>query len=233
MLWGIKPVQQQAAYGLAVEGLRRQIQLGLLLPGERMPAERKLAEEMNVSRVTLREALRILETEGYLSVKRGAHGGAFVAGEELLKKLTLRRIALDPAAAMRALEFRAAVEQVAAQLASSRRTPADLRQMKDAISAVHKSVTGGELRRAETAFALALATASHNLHFVHAVEEALAASVLPLVSGGIADARSASEALRREILGAVENRQSSEAERLVMQVIERDRDRFRSLPKVA
>ena len=101
MLWGIKPVQQQAAYGLAVEGLRRQIQLGLLLPGERMPAERKLAEELNVSRVTLREALRILETEGYLTVRRGSQGGAFVANEETLRKITLRRIALDPALPMR------------------------------------------------------------------------------------------------------------------------------------
>lgn len=233
MLWGIKPVQQQAAYGLAVEGLRRQIQLGLLLPGERMPAERKLAEGLNVSRVTLREALRILETEGYLTVRRGSRGGAFVATEESLLRLTLRKIALDPAAAMRALEFREAVERVAAQLASSRRTPADLRKLKEALTAIHKAATGGELRRAETSFALALAESGQNVHFAQAVEQALSASNLPLVTGPIAGTRDASEAMRQSVLEAVEARESEDAERAVMKIIEHDRTRFRLLPKVA
>jgi DNA-binding FadR family transcriptional regulator len=233
MLWGIKPVQQQAAYGLAVEGLRRQIQLGLLLPGERMPAERKLAEELNVSRVTLREALRILETEGYLLVKRGSQGGAFVAEEEALRRITLRKISLDPAAAMRALEFREAVERVAAQLASARRTPADLRRLKEALSAIHRANSGGELRRAETSFGLALAEASQNMHFVQAAEQALSAANLPLVMGSIAEAREASEVLRRAVLDAIEARQSEAAERAALQIIERDRATFRSLPKVA
>jgi DNA-binding FadR family transcriptional regulator len=233
MLWGIKPVQQQAAYGLAVEGLRRQIQLGLLLPGERMPAERRLAEELNVSRVTLREALRILETEGYLSVKRGSQGGAFVAAEDDLRRISLRRIALDPAAAMRALEFREAVERVAVQLAALRRTPADLRRLKDALSAIHLANSGGELRHAETSFALALAEASQNTHFAHATEQALAATNLPLMKGAVAEAREQSEALRRAVLDAIEAHQQDAAERTIINIIERDRTRFRALPKVA
>lgn len=233
MLWGIKPVQQQAAYGLAVEGLRRQIQLGLLLPGERMPAERKLAEELNVSRVTLREALRILETEGYLTVRRGSQGGAFVANEETLRKITLRRIALDPALPMRALEFREAVERVAAQHAALRRTPADLRRLTEALTAIHLAQTGGELRRAEASFALAVAAASQNVHFQHAVEEALAATNLPLVTQSIVQAREASEGQHGALLDALQKRNAEAAEKAVMLILERDRAHFRSLAKVA
>jgi GntR family transcriptional regulator, transcriptional repressor for pyruvate dehydrogenase complex len=233
MLWGIKPVQQQAAYGLAVEGLRRQIQLSLLLPGERMPAERKLAEELNVSRVTLREALRILETEGFISVKRGSRGGAFVADEATLNKLALHHISLDPAAAMRALEFREAVERVAANLAATRRTPADLRRFRDALNAIHTAKSGGELRRAETSFALALAEASHNFHFVHAVEQALSSTNLPFITGSIPDMCSTSEKLRRAVADAIEAREPKVAEEALLLLIERDRLQFRSLPKVA
>lgn len=233
MLWGIRPVQQQAAYGLAVEGLRRQIQLGLLLPGERMPAERKLAEEMNVSRVTLREALRILETEGYLIVRRGSQGGAFVVNEEALRKLTLRRIALDPAIPMRALEFREAVERVAAHHAALRRTPADLRRLKEALAAIHLADSGGELRRAESSFALGVAAASQNLHFLHAVEEALAATSLPLAANAAIAAREASEALHARLLEAIEARNPASAEKAAMLIIERDRSQFRTLAKVA
>lgn len=233
MLWGIKPVQQRAAYGLAVEGLRRQIQLGLLLPGERMPAERKLAEEMNVSRVTLREALRILETEGYLSVRRGSQGGAFVANEETLRKITLRRIAVDPAIPMRALEFREAVERVAAHHAALRRTPADLRRLKEALTAIHLAENGGELRRAESSFALGVAAASQNLHFQHAVEEALAATSLPLVAGSMLQLRDNSQTLHATLLDAIEKRSAEAAETAALGIVERDRARFRSLAKVA
>ncbi|MEC8482530.1 MAG: GntR family transcriptional regulator, partial [Pseudomonadota bacterium] len=52
MLWGLRPVEQQAAYGLAVDRIKRQIHMGFIMPGERLPAERKLAEEVGLSRVT-------------------------------------------------------------------------------------------------------------------------------------------------------------------------------------
>jgi GntR family transcriptional repressor for pyruvate dehydrogenase complex len=233
MLWGIKPVQQQAAYGLAVERLRRQIQLGLLLPGERMPAERKLSEELNVSRVTLREALRILATEGYLSVRRGAHGGAFISDEADLRKLALRKISLDPAGVMRALEFREANERRAARLAATRRTPANLHKLKDALKAIHVAASASELKRAETTFELALGEASQNAHFVHAIEEALAAEFVPLAQGPLPETRRASEDLREKLVEAIESRDEASADELVGEMIARDRIHVRSLARVA
>lgn len=49
-----------------------------LSPGDRLPPERELALELTVSRTGLREALLLLEAQGFLSIRRGRHGGAFV-----------------------------------------------------------------------------------------------------------------------------------------------------------
>jgi DNA-binding FadR family transcriptional regulator len=51
-----------------------------LQPGERLPPERELSRQFNVSRTGLREALLLLESQGFIAVKRGRHGGAFIQG---------------------------------------------------------------------------------------------------------------------------------------------------------
>ncbi len=72
------PISPVAAHELAVEQIKRCIQLGLFLPGEKLPPERMLAERLSVSRSTLREAVRQLQEAGFLSVRRGAAGGLIV-----------------------------------------------------------------------------------------------------------------------------------------------------------
>ena len=69
---------------LTSDRLRREIHLGVYVSGNKLPPQRELAKSLGVSLVTLREALRILEAEGYLILRRGAAGGAFVlANREL------------------------------------------------------------------------------------------------------------------------------------------------------
>lgn len=58
--------------------LRRQIIHGELSTGDALPSETVLMAHFGVSRPTLREAFRVLESEGLISVRRGAHGGARV-----------------------------------------------------------------------------------------------------------------------------------------------------------
>ena len=148
MLWGLRPVQLQAAHGLAVDVLRRQVHLGLLAPGERLPAERTLADQLGVSRVTLREALRVLEAEGYLSVRRGVQGGAFICDLKTLQRLATRHLGRDPAAAMRVFEFRDAIEPLAARLAAARRTPTHLQALTASLDAARSADSPATLRRA-------------------------------------------------------------------------------------
>lgn len=58
--------------------VRKAIVRGELKPGDKLPAEAALIADFEVSRPTIREAIRILESEGLISVSRGAHGGARV-----------------------------------------------------------------------------------------------------------------------------------------------------------
>src|SRR3954469_23872896 len=63
---------------LVAQRLRRQIVRGELTEGDALPSEAELMTQFGVSRPTLREAFRVLESEGLIRVRRGAHGGARV-----------------------------------------------------------------------------------------------------------------------------------------------------------
>src|ERR1700749_872486 len=89
---------------IIVEQIRLLMRQGQLKPGDRLPPERDLCERFGVSRVTVREALRMLESSGLVEIRVGASGGAFVTapssdrvGEGLADLLTLSVI--DAAAA--------------------------------------------------------------------------------------------------------------------------------------
>jgi GntR family transcriptional repressor for pyruvate dehydrogenase complex len=71
------PPRIKAAERVAAE-LRREIATGNLRPGDRLHSERQLQEQFSISRPTLREALRMLESESLIEVTRGQHGGARV-----------------------------------------------------------------------------------------------------------------------------------------------------------
>ena len=73
-----RPVRGGNAFEITVSRLAQAIKLGLVAEGERLPAERDLAEKLQVSRVTLREAIRALREAGYLESRRGRSGGTFV-----------------------------------------------------------------------------------------------------------------------------------------------------------
>jgi DNA-binding FadR family transcriptional regulator len=73
-----RPVRGGNAFEITVARLVQAIKLGLVAEGERLPAERELAEKLQVSRVTLREAIRALREAGYLESRRGRSGGTFV-----------------------------------------------------------------------------------------------------------------------------------------------------------
>lgn len=73
-----RPARPQRAVDQIVGQIEGLLRDGKLRPGDRLPSERALAEQFAVSRNTVREALRILEFNGMLVLKRGSTGGAFV-----------------------------------------------------------------------------------------------------------------------------------------------------------
>src|ERR671923_320368 len=76
-----QPVQPPTTFEETVERLGTAIRLGLLRPGTRLPPERDLADELGISRSTLRQALTTLVQSGHLISRRGRSGGTFVAEE--------------------------------------------------------------------------------------------------------------------------------------------------------
>ena len=74
-----KPVRPPTTFEETVERLGTAIRLGLLVPGSKLPPERELAEELRISRSTLRQALTTLVQSGHLTAVRGRSGGTFVA----------------------------------------------------------------------------------------------------------------------------------------------------------
>ncbi len=73
-----KPIKQSRLSEEVAGQLKQSILLGQFKTGEKLPSERKLAEEFEVSRVAIREALRALGNSGFVSTRQGSAGGAFV-----------------------------------------------------------------------------------------------------------------------------------------------------------
>ena len=73
-----RPVRNGNPFEATVQRLAQSIKLGVVRPGERLPNERELAERLQVSRGTLREAIKVLRDADYLVSRPGRHGGNFV-----------------------------------------------------------------------------------------------------------------------------------------------------------
>lgn len=98
---------------------------GLFQPGALLPRERDLAARLEVSRVVVREAVRVLEQAGIVSVRRGNNGGVFVESRSIPPHL-IAALEGETAAGMRSLlETRRALEVNAAVLAARRATADD------------------------------------------------------------------------------------------------------------
>lgn len=195
------------------------------MPGERLASERKMAEQIGISRVTLREALSVLESEGFVTIRRGAAGGAFVATENDLRQIMLNQYAAEPALALRIEEYRAHAEPEAARLAAIRRNPADLKRIDAAINGLSEAASPGEIRQHEAAFHLSVAQASGNPFFASSIEDALAGLVLPFPQGDGRREAQTSKTLRATVAAAIQKRQAEAAFSAMEKVIEASRDR--------
>ncbi|MGW3653791.1 FadR/GntR family transcriptional regulator [Streptomyces sp. NPDC000878] len=74
----LRPVRAGNGFEEALEQILQVVRLGLVPGGERLPAERELAERLGISRVTLREVLKVLQDQGLVESRRGRYGGTFV-----------------------------------------------------------------------------------------------------------------------------------------------------------
>lgn len=157
-----------------VENILRGVKIGVFPAGERLPAERELAERLGVSRATLREALAELQAAGFVSVQRGRYGGTVVTGA--LPVTGSRLESADSGRVEDVLTFRGVVEPAAAGLAASAQLSAAQRaHLLSALTAVTEC--GHEqYRPLDARLHVAIAELSGSERLVAAVAETRAAT---------------------------------------------------------
>ena len=160
--------------------LAQLIRRGRLRPGDRLPPERELAEKFVVSRTSVREALRALESLGLIEIRAGE--GTFVrqvSVDALVGPLALMMTSQREAIG-ELFEARRVLEPAIAALAASRATPDEVQDMERILESQAREVAAGRTGIAEdAAFHTAIGAAAHNraiTRIVHAIMDLLTQS---------------------------------------------------------
>ena len=128
-----EPVRTRRTFEEAAEQIAGKVRAGELRRGDKLPPERDLAVTMEISRPTLREAVRILADAGVVEVRRGPGGGIFVAGDVVPVELVRERSSLRLEEMADVLEARRIVEPGVARLAAQRASD-------EALAALERSI---------------------------------------------------------------------------------------------
>jgi GntR family transcriptional regulator, transcriptional repressor for pyruvate dehydrogenase complex len=203
------------------EQIRQAIFSGLIKTGHKLPPEREMAEHFQTSRVALREALRALEKEGLITIKRGAGGGAFVADFDnalhALADSLSTVVKLGSAKSANVTEMRSILEPEITRLATLRATPADISAIEAVVIAQEKELESGELsRKLDMEFHRCIAEAAHNPVMnivVNAVNQSIRDSILR--SKRTEEMRTRVVTYHRDIFQAVKSGNSEQAKRVM------------------
>lgn len=155
--------------------LKQAILNGVYKPGDKFSPEAEIALQYGVSKVSAREALRELESEGLIVKKRGIFGGSFVAepGAEKMVDVVNNAFLFGGVTVTDLAEFRQILEPGLAKLAAERRTEKDLAIMEEYIEAIHLSIERGDPDQTKAiGFHKLVADACHN-RFISGLMEAL------------------------------------------------------------
>jgi GntR family transcriptional repressor for pyruvate dehydrogenase complex len=181
-----EPIDRRRTSDVVAGRLLEMITKQTLVPGDPVPVEREIAAAYSVGRSTVREALRILESQGVITA---TPSGSFVvaqAAQPLHRSLRLV-MALDAAPSIGDLfELRRILDCAAAELAAHRRRPHDLDQMQDAIAAMAAALDAGDAQRfieADLRFHIAMAEATGNSlvsHTLNAIRDVLRDALLEI-----------------------------------------------------
>jgi DNA-binding FadR family transcriptional regulator len=144
-----QPVRAPKTSELIAAQLRRQIVRGAVRPGEKLPPETRLMEHFGVSRPTIREAFRILETERLIVVRPGSRGGALVVAPDpaVAARYVGLLLQLQGATIADVYEARKVAEPVCAGMLATCRTVQDIADLTAVIAETESAIeaAGGQL----------------------------------------------------------------------------------------
>lgn len=159
---GFTKISHSRLYEDVLMQLENYIKENGLKPNDKLPAERIIAEQLGVSRGTLREAFRVLETNGVLTA---VPGSGRTLRQDITKVNLIKELVNDVeySDAMNLMELRLTLEKGILELAIKRATPQDLLEVEISHQLSERAY---DLRNS---FHLALAKATHNEAFYNAL----------------------------------------------------------------
>jgi DNA-binding FadR family transcriptional regulator len=200
-----------------VRRLGSAIAMGIIVDGEQLPAEAQLAASLNVSTVTLREALSDLRARGLLETRRGRGGGSFVrASDEGLTELSRRRLLELGSTDLRELgDVRAATSGTAARLAAERATTAEISRLRDIVGRLAGAIDAADQRRIEGRYYIDVAAIGQSVRLTrHEID--LQAEMGQLLWGTERSAQELADTVdtHRRVIDAIDNRDGQLARRI-------------------
>jgi GntR family transcriptional regulator, transcriptional repressor for pyruvate dehydrogenase complex len=221
-----RPMPPARTSAAIVSQLRALIRGGQLPIGSRLPPERELCEQLGVSRLSLREALRVLESTGLIEIRLGARGGAFVtaptaptAGQGITDLLSTSGLS-----AVNVTEARILFELgVVLPLVSERATQADLRELRALCDEEERARNQGTYDVAVSfGFHQRLAVASHNPAVSMIIESFREAILMSMREARHEGNQGAAE--HRAFVDAVESGDGESARRIMADHLQRTAD---------
>lgn len=198
--------------------LKQAILDGRLKPGDKFPPEAEIARQYGVSKVSAREALREMETEGLILKKRGVFGGSFVAepGSDKMMDVVSNSFLFGGVTVKELAEFRRILEPGLAKMAARNRTREDLDAMEKCINDIEMSIKAGcPDQTLAIGFHLLIADACHN-RFISSLMAALV-NVFQQVLAREPDLETAKKDIRYNRLfhQYIKNRDGEKAEKIM------------------
>lgn len=217
----IAPIRRGPLYEEVVARLRGWIADRGLAPGDRLPSERDLAQQLAVSRTSVRQALTAMRVMGLVEVQHG--NGAYLARrvDDVIPPIAAEVARRHPEFAAIG-EVRNALEELAAELACARRSDDDLRRMASALDGMAAEIAaGGTGISGDRAFHAAVVEAARNA-MLREVLRGLDDCVRRIAEASLSRRGQPPRSLatHREIVTAIERRDVEEAARLMRDHLE-------------
>ena len=157
------PLKKVTICDMVVQNIIEKIKSGELKVGDRLPSERELAESLQVSRISVREGIKILSSMGFLDVRVG--DGTFVRKIDVSKAMEplTHSLYLETSTLMELLESRKIIEVAIVGLAAARATKEDLEALESILNQMACSQDDDGFRESDADFHIALAEIAHNV----------------------------------------------------------------------
>ncbi len=218
----LRAIKKTRIYEEIISQITELIAQGKLTSGDQLPSERELCETFKVSRASVREAIRALESTGLVTSRPGEGTFVSAAGVESLIQPMASALFQAKDRQIELFEARRLLEPPLASLAAERSSPEDIRRLEEILAQQDREIAAGETgMESDTAFHMAITSTAKNtilMGLMTTIVDLLHQSRAKSLQGH--DRPKRSLAKHREILAAIASGDAAWAERAMREHIE-------------